>query len=293
MMTTSFLDFNRNAEEDITNTPGHYHNFNGASLRIRCYWTKPVLRDSGLLASSFNTIRTADEILRKYTLKLDLLPPLANVTAATRTAIQEKAYARVPKAVRPLVDLRPVVVQPLHWVIDAAINSAIDENADKSVAAAGMLNFDQTIPVSEGVRPPVEAFQGLRQLIEPVTQENRLIVVFVPLSGGANGYTVLFGSWLPWVLVDPRVYDDKTVLLHEIGHACRLAHQQNDLPAMDSEAESAKYRNLMSYLHQHDRLWGWQVDTIYDSYWCTGPRPNNWWERDTRLPAGHPFMWEN
>ncbi len=52
-----------------------------------------------------------------------------------------------------------------------------------------------------------------------------------------------------------------------------------------------RYRNLMSYLNQHDRLWGWQVDTIYDSYWCNGPRPKNWWDHGSPLTA-HAFLWE-
>ena len=54
------------------------------------------------------------------------------------------------------------------------------------------------------------------------------------------------------------------------------------------------YRNLMSYLNEHDWLWGWQVDTIYDSYWCTGQRPQNWWDRrNAVLPPNHPFLWDN
>ncbi len=289
-MTTSFLDFNRDPAEDITNTAQHYHNFSNAALRIRCYWTLPVLRDSALLASSFAAIRKADEILRKYTLSLDVKPPLGTVTAAFRSNVQKKLYSKLPAQVQPLFTTD---WSPVKWIGDAVIDTAIDLANDPQVAAAGMLKFDGAIPVPAEGSPPIDPLRALHQLIEPVTEENRLIVVFVPFNGPPNGYTVLFPDWLPWVLVDPRAFDDTPVMLHEIGHACRLAHQQNEIPAQPTQEASAVYRNLMSYLNQHDRLWGWQADTIYDSYWCTGPRPSNWWVRDVRMPAGHPFLWEN
>jgi hypothetical protein len=114
--------------------------------------------------------------------------------------------------------------------------------------------------------PAIDDFKVLRASLEPVVGENRQIVVFVPIAG-AEGCVVRFADWLPWVVVDPRNLSDASTLAHEIGHACRLAHQQTDTPATD---EPKKLLNLMSYTPGRSLLWGWQVDTIYDSYWCNG-----------------------
>jgi len=123
-------------------------------------------------------------------------------------------------------------------------------------------------------------------------EENRLIVVFTPLDGGPSGFTSLFGDWLPWVLVDPKHYSYDTYLLHEIGHACRLHHQQFGVPAQPTYEASTHYRNVMSYDDPADRFWGWQVDAVYDSYWCTGSRPRNWWEALRKIQVeDSPYLW--
>jgi hypothetical protein len=166
-------------------------------------------------------------------------------------------------------------------IAEAFVDQAVD---DASATLQGLIKFDRAISVPSQATPPIEQFKQLRKLIEPVMEENRLIVVFVPIVGGANGYTARFPDWLPWVLVDPRDPSDDTALLHEMGHACRLAHQQMNTPAAD-------VHNVMSYGYGLDQLWGWQVDTIYDSYWCQGRRPKDWWVNQI-LPAGHPFLWD-
>jgi hypothetical protein len=294
-MSTSPLNFSQDPDEDIANAPQYYHNFPGAAVRIRAYWTTPILRNPDLLAHSLKLIRAADTILRKYTLKLDCLPALTGAPAALRSAVRAKIYSAVPLAARSVMDraarLAPLPFQAARWVATTAIDQMADDAADTAAEAAGLLGFDQTITIPYGESPSVDALEPVRKLIDPVAEENRLVAVFTPLGGAADGYTATFAGRLPWVLVDPRDFSDTTTLMHEIGHACRLAHQQNNLPAMEAK-ESARYNNLMSYENTHDRLWGWQVDTIYDSYWCTGPPPKNWWVRDARLPGGHPFLWD-
>ena len=96
-MSTPIIEFTQDPNEDITNTPQHYHNFAGASVRVRFYWTTPILSNPGLLAHSFNLIRAADEILRKYTLRLDPQPSLASASAAFYAAAQAKAYAALSR----------------------------------------------------------------------------------------------------------------------------------------------------------------------------------------------------
>ena len=53
-MSTPIIEFTQDPNEDITNTPQHYHNFAGAAVRVRFYWTTPILSNPGLLAHSFN-----------------------------------------------------------------------------------------------------------------------------------------------------------------------------------------------------------------------------------------------
>jgi hypothetical protein len=92
------------------------------------------------------------------------------------------------------------------------------------------------------------------------------------------------------VIADPRPIQDRpdTLVLHEMGHACRLAHQQSN--GVATGAVNIMYPLDSTGLKQ---LWGWQVDTIYDSYWCDGRRPTNWWDRSNALlPIDHPFLWD-
>ena len=62
------------------------------------------------------------------------------------------------------------------------VDQATDDAADAAAAAVGLLNFNQTIAVSES-RVPVDNLMPLRNLVEPVNEENRLIVVFVSMVG--------------------------------------------------------------------------------------------------------------
>jgi len=40
-MTTPMIHFTKDPDEDITNAPQYYHNFAGAAVRIKTYWTNP------------------------------------------------------------------------------------------------------------------------------------------------------------------------------------------------------------------------------------------------------------
>jgi hypothetical protein len=159
----------------------------------------------------------------------------------------------------------------------------------------GQVPFNEVLTIPyEGGLPSIEQFKPLRQQIEPIAHENRLIVAFASMSGGPDGFVALYPDWLPWVLVDPRNFGDQMTLIHEIGHACRLAHQQENVPAQKTQADSMHYRNIMSYYAWRNQLWGWQVEAIYNSYWCEGRRPKNWWDRtwQATLPPDHPFLWK-
>jgi len=290
------IHFTKDPDEDITNAPQYYHDFGGAAVRIKTYWTTPVWSNPALLAHSFRLIKTADSILRKYTLKLDSVP--WGPSPAARAAVRKAFYANAAKHGRAVdLTLRPALGHVLPLPVLPKLCSVADQQAEDNLAdtADGQLNYNYSTHIPDEATPSIEELKPIRKLIEPVVEENRLIVVFTPLDGGSSGYTSVFGDWLPWVLVDPKHYSYDTYLLHEIGHACRLAHQQFGV-SVDPHAPYEVYkrfRNVMSYFETTDRFWGWQVDAIYDSYWCTGSRPKNWWEA---LRAVHvedyPYLWD-
>src|SRR4051812_14874142 len=203
-MTTSFLHFTKDPDEDITNAPQYYHNFGGAAVRIKTYWTTPIWQNPGLLAHSFNLIKQADAILKKYTLRLDSMPPLVGASTALHAKVRAKLYSGLPAKARSAIDeavAKSNALKILQAIAAAGVDQTIDYAADTAAAAVGLLNFNQTISVSE--RVPIEILKPLRNLVEPVKEENRLIVVFVSMVGVAAGYTVLEANWLPWIIVDP------------------------------------------------------------------------------------------
>jgi hypothetical protein len=219
-----------NPDEDITNTTyaSLYKNYQGKAIRIQAYWTTAIREKGSSLTESLNMIKTADAILKKYTLSLDWTP------------------------------------QPTGAEFPAG------------------LNFDQVLVVPEGkLGSNKDSYAALYKLMAP-TEQDRLAVAFTPLSGSGAGKCILEVDWLPWVVVDPSRYTNQkaSALLHEIGHACRLGHQQMNIPAQDSQEESDRYRNVMGYKDWGDQLWNWQVDAIYNSAWCAGGPPKNWWTMD-------------
>lgn len=162
-----------------------------------------------------------------------------------------------------------------------------------------MVDHDGMYVTNKG--PVKESALELYTLLKPhLDEDNRLLVVFIPLNGAA-GTTVLEADWLPWVLVDPTtIGTNPNVLMHEIGHACRLGHQQEDRPVSRTrqEAEAAKliYRNVMMYGGGLcDQLHNWQVEAIHSSYWCNGSRPKNWYNASHKScsSAGNcAFIWD-
>jgi hypothetical protein len=277
---TDFLNFTQDPDRDIITAPQDYHDFNGKAVRLKVYWTTDIWKNFNLWSQSLHLLSYANTVLRKYTLKLDVMPygVPADVHAAMRAKMAKAVGPKIMQTVRRIPD-------SVRSVADDILDQTID---DVATTIQGLINYTGSINVPYEGTPAIEELQSLRTFIEPVVEESRLIVVFVPLSGPANGYTSLFGQWLPWILADPRSFDAPVMLLHEIGHACRLAHQQGNV-----RIDDIARRNLMYDLStKNERLWGWQVDTIFDSYWCAGKRPKNWWIRKPLLPEGHPFLWE-
>ncbi len=111
-------------------------------------------------------------------------------------------------------------------------------------------------------------------------EENRLLVIFTHINSNQAGKTILKSEWLPFVLVDPT--NDDMTLIHEMGHACRCAHAKGSI----MEACSG-YSGLKNFYNL-------QLNEIYKSYWCTGSRPQNWWNTfgSVYSPNRGPFMWE-
>ena len=310
-MPTSFIHFTKEPSEDITNAPQYYHNFNGAPVRVRAYWTAPVVADRGRWMESKRLLRAAAALLHKYTLRLDVLP--APAPPAVHAALRAKAIKsatpadrKAAKAVQridqrlgefnrsSLGTLTQLIGVPAVPSLQGVLAQAFDDKIDDDVAAKeGMISYPYKIDIPHERDPSIETLRDVRKLIDPVSDEKRLVVVFAPLEPPGVGYTALAHEWLPWVLVDPSPQAGDSTLLHEIGHACRLAHQQFNAPA-DPQRDYSKpspYRNVMTYGEICDQLWGWQVDTIYDSYWCTGPRPTKWWERKVQVMDA-PFLWD-
>jgi hypothetical protein len=127
----------------------------------------------------------------------------------------------------------------------------------------------------------------LRKAVEsasPKPREDRLIVVFATTTSVAvGGVTALFPDWLPWIVVRPGGRS----LIHEIGHACRLAHTRT-MPqnVMYQGITRARYKGVISDEQRAriaaaegrgDNFCRFQVEEIYKSYWCTGGRPQGWW----------------
>jgi hypothetical protein len=234
--------------EDITTRPSLYWPRGGKAVRIRPFWSTWWFRkdNKAVLIQSLRLIANANAVLKKYTLALDH----AELPAEALLSVD---YGGTPKG-HPAVLGYP---------------------------------FKIPLPTSGRLLPSMKGYlKEIYDLAKPAARDDdRLIVVFMPLSG-PSGYCVHEQEWLPWVVVDPSqdMEPHSNLLLHEIGHACNLGHQQMDIPAYKTqqEAEEAKkiYRNVMGYGKFQDQLWNWQVDSIYNSYWCAGPRPRNWWVFD-------------
>jgi hypothetical protein len=129
------IHFTKDPDEDITNAAQYYHNFAGAAVQIRSYWTTPIWTNPALLAHSLRLIQTADEILGKYTLKLDPLPwgHSPALRAAIRKAVNKKHPARL--TLRPFVACRfPSLVIPTlpHWADDQEFDNLAELPADGS-----------------------------------------------------------------------------------------------------------------------------------------------------------------
>jgi hypothetical protein len=284
-MPTPFLRFTQDPFDDIINRPGDYHNFRGAAVRVRCYWTKDILSNFTFMTNSLVLIRAARSILQKYTLDLDVFPHGAPVTAhkAIRAGMLKNLSQAVgPKIVQAARDLpetvRSVAAEIADEVADVTIDAVFMERQ-------GALDVSGPVYVSINGKLSTTNAEDLRKALEPVKEDNRLIVVFAPIEGYASGITVTDSRWFPWIVADPRKLTTPTMLLHEIGHACRLGHQQIDSSFGDAT-------NVMYDVEVPgaSRFWGWQVDTIYDSYWCTGRKPSNWWVK--MLQRHNPFLWD-
>jgi hypothetical protein len=254
---TDYLNFTTDFHRDITINPGEYHKFSGKSLRIQCYWASEIWNDYTSYMRSSAHIESAAQVLRKYTLDIDVKPFRAPAEFA------------------------------------AAFKGKIAD------AKKGLLKSPGSYYTSfEGGGGP-NSGDSLRNEIGTPVELNRLIVVFAALNGPASGLTVLKPDWLPWVIVDPRVRGDTKddssetyTAIHEIGHACRLGHCLDSWEPMATMTPDPDYlANLMLRSGGLGYLWGWQVDEIFDSYWCNGPSPNNWWTRPSGL-GPHIYMWE-
>lgn len=230
-----------NPEEDITTSPSLYKNFAGKPLRIQVFWTVKIREQGGALSQSLEMIKTAQTILKKYTLDLDWVP------------------------------------QPTGAEFPAGVN------------------FDQTLFVPGTTTNLGNARSGYATLRDKLTlpPDDRLLVVFTPLNG-AGGICVRDPKWLPWVLVDSSQFSNKnaSTLMHEIGHASRLGHQQMDVPAQPTQADSDKFRNVMGPKDTGDQLWNWQAEAFLNSAWCAGGAPKDWWVIDKCLQAVDcAFLW--
>jgi hypothetical protein len=251
-----------------------YHNFKGAALRIKVYWTSGCLQQKDSWNNSLILIRRTGELLRKYTLSLDVSPPGAPDTVHT-AARKNLANSVVGPAITRIGQLIPASARSVAGDIAGKIvNQVIDVAWAKE---QGLIQYSGSINLPYQGSPSIAELQTLRKLIEPVTEENRLVVVFVPTEGVGGGWTSRYAQWLPWVILDPKHLFSDSLLLHEIGHACRLAHQQAGMMAESSGNE--------------DELFDWQVDTIFDSYWCAGPKPKDWWENKIR-PQYNRYLWD-
>jgi hypothetical protein len=237
--------------------------FGGRGVRIRAYWTKPIWSIPEVYRDSWKEIMFADQMLRGESLSLDVepafmeLPPILPAPAPYLRPLERRVERRPPPPKRPL--------------------------------PSAFLDFNETLDLSNDQNLTEDFFRPLRSLVDRAPpKENRLIVVFTPLTSTvtfdgklaeSQGYTFLRSTtWLPWVLVDPREVDNDS-LLHEIGHACRLAHRPNTIMGQGGA--------------QAPILCDSQVHEIYKSYWCAGPRPRNWYMSRPMSHIGGPFLWDD
>jgi hypothetical protein len=253
---TDYLNFTTDFHRDIGTNPDDYHKFSGKALRIQCYWAFEIWNDYTSYMRSSAYIEGAAQVLKKYTLDIDVKPFRAPAEFAA--AVKGK------------------IVNPKKGLLKSVGSYYIDAGGGGGGPAPG---------------------DPLRTEIGTPAEPNRLIVVFAALNGGASGFTVLKPDWLPWVIVDPRARNatdpsDAYTAMHEIGHACRLGHCLGSWEPVATMTPDPDYlANLMLTSGGLEYLWGWQVDEIFDSYWCNGPLPNNWWARPSGLGA-HVYMWE-
>lgn len=190
--------------------------YNGEAVRIKPYWTQPIVNDPVAYFQSWNAINRASQTLREHTLSLD--------------------YGSL--------------------------------NAYNII-----LPFNDYLYTNR-VRERAKNYEPYRNLIpDSPAEQNRLIVIFGHLGGIESGHCALVHNWLPFVIVDPTKWIGGPTLIHEIGHACRAGHVEGSV----MEQASDKFRNFCN-IH---------VQEIYNSYWCKGPRPLNWWN----VTSGC-FLWE-
>jgi hypothetical protein len=241
--------------------PNETPRYGGRGVRIRAYWTKPIWSIPAVYQESWEEISVADQLLRQETLSLDVEPAF--------------------------IELPPIVPEPyLSWPLERRVGRL--PAPPKRPLHPAFLEFNETLDLSNDQNLTEDFFRPLRSLVDRAPPpENRLIVVFTPLTstvkfnGGlaeSQGYTFLRSTtWLPWVFVDPREPDNYT-LLHEIGHACRLAHRHGTIMAQGGAAPVL----CDSFVH-----------AIYNSYWCAGPRPRNWYMSRSMSQIGSPFLWDD
>src|SRR5215208_3033828 len=203
---TDSLNFTQDPSRDITNFPEDYHDFKGAAVRITVYWTVDCLADGESLDNWLIMLRHADELLKKYTLSLDVIPRGMPTPVPAPKSMHAAAQDRIDRATKNLpMAIRSVGGALARHVASAAINQVHTNHVHMELAKQrGRLEFGGSINVPPEGSPTVEELQRLRNLIDPVTEENRLIVVFVPFTHSSGGFSSRFSKWLPWVLVDPR-----------------------------------------------------------------------------------------
>ena len=178
--------------EDITTHPFRYGNFAGKPVRIQPFWSAWLFRDDhkAVLKQSLRQIDNAAAVLKKYTLSLDYGTLSPNLFGIVRQGMPRGSPA----------------------VLDYGFSIPLPDTGRPSESVKAEMKKVHTLARNAG------------------SDENRLIVVFMPLSGYGSGFCVLEPECLPWVLVDPSrpLAPHSNTLVHEIGHACRLGHQQMD-----------------------------------------------------------------
>jgi hypothetical protein len=250
-------------------------NYGGRGVRIQVYWTKPVWSRPEVYWQSWEQIRVANRMLREETLSLDVQPALIEVPPIP------------PPPPKPPLSMS-------YPVVERRVTRQQPPAAPRPRLPSAFLDFDETIDLTSNVNREGR-LKPLRSLIDrvPPLRENRLIVVFTPVTGESDDGTIggmaitEYSNWLPWVLVGPAFstgptpampawYDDvgSQKLIHEIGHACRLNHWHG---VMQDGGGPGEFCN-------------WQVHEINKSYWCAGQRPKNWWVR--AWPLTGPYLWE-